>query len=59
MARATAGKELQLLREITPRISRVVHLWDLTNPGQMLQKSEADAAARALGIKTQHIGVAY
>ena len=57
MARATAGKEIQFLREIAPRISRVTHLWDLTNPGQVLQKSEADAAALTLGIKIQHIAV--
>jgi putative ABC transport system substrate-binding protein len=57
MGSATAGKEIQLLREIAPRISRVAYIWDLTNPGQTLQKQEADAAALALGIRGWHIGV--
>jgi putative ABC transport system substrate-binding protein len=57
IGRVTAGKELQLLREIAPRVSRLAYLWDLTNPNQVFLRGKVDAPALALGIKVWHIGV--
>ena len=45
------GKQLELLREVLPRVSRVAALWNPTNTVfQTLQLKEAKAAAAKLGI---------
>jgi putative ABC transport system substrate-binding protein len=43
------GKELELLREIVPRVSRVAILWNPANPGNVHQLRAAEAAAPAQG----------
>ena len=44
------GKALQLLKDAVPTASRVAVLWDATEPGRHVQATEAEVAARALGL---------
>ena len=53
MATEMIGKQLELLKEAVPRISRVAILLNPVNPGTRPQVREAEAAARALGIRLQ------
>ena len=45
------GKALQLLKDAVPTASRVAVLWDPTEPGRRIQATEAEVAARALGLE--------
>jgi putative ABC transport system substrate-binding protein len=45
-----AGKRLELLREVVPGLQRLAILVNADNPAAMLEMSEAQAAARALGL---------
>jgi putative ABC transport system substrate-binding protein len=46
------GKQLELLKETLPKISRVATLWNPANPVfQSIQRKEAEVAARALGMQ--------
>jgi putative ABC transport system substrate-binding protein len=47
------GKQLELLKEVVPKISRVALLWNPANPGNASQVPHAQDAARALGIQLQ------
>jgi putative ABC transport system substrate-binding protein len=47
------GKQLQLLKEAVPRISRVAVLWNPTIPIQELVLREAEVAARSLKVQLQ------
>jgi putative ABC transport system substrate-binding protein len=50
------GKQIQLLKEIIPNVSRFAAIWNPANPvWQGLQLKQAEAAARALGIELQTI----
>src|SRR5262249_17280808 len=49
------GKQLELLREAVPRISRVAVLGNPTNPGHAPQLREAEVAAQALGVRLQSL----
>jgi putative tryptophan/tyrosine transport system substrate-binding protein len=52
------GKQLELLREVLPGVSRVAALWNPTNEVfQTLQLKEAKAAAAKLGIALQVVEV--
>ena len=53
----TFSKVLELLKEVSPKVSRVAILTDRTNPGQVVIDDSADATARALGIQLQRINV--
>jgi putative ABC transport system substrate-binding protein len=44
------GKRLDLLREILPNLRRLAILANVSNPGSALEMSEAEAAARTLGL---------
>ena len=48
---------MELLQEITPKISLVAVLWIPTAAGNKLQMKETDAAAHSLGIHLQPVGV--
>jgi len=50
-------KDLELLKEVAPQISRVSVWMDATNPGQTLPDEEMGAAARLLGIRPQRINL--
>jgi len=48
-----AGKQLQLLKEVVPEVSRVALLTNPANPASAPFLREAEAAARALGVRLQ------
>jgi len=47
------GKQLEMLKEIVPKASRVAVLWNPTNQGNPLQLRAAEGAARTLGMRLQ------
>jgi len=49
------GKQLELLREIVPRLSRVAVLGNSAEPGNAAALGQIELAARALGIQLQHL----
>jgi putative ABC transport system substrate-binding protein len=51
------GKRLELLKEVVPKVSRVAVLQHPDNPASALMVREAEAAARALGVQLQILGV--
>ena len=53
MASDLVGKQLELLKEVVPKVSRVALLWNPANPGSAPQLRQAEAAARALGVRLQ------
>jgi putative ABC transport system substrate-binding protein len=46
-----AGKRLELLREVVPSLRRVAFLANVGNPVSVMELSEAQAAARTLGLE--------
>ena len=48
-----AGKQLELLKEAVPKVSRVAVLWNPANPVHPLLLGEAKVAARSLGVQLQ------
>jgi putative tryptophan/tyrosine transport system substrate-binding protein len=48
-----AGKQLELLKETVPKVSRVSVLWNPATPGNALALREAEIAGRALGVELQ------
>jgi putative ABC transport system substrate-binding protein len=53
MAPDLVGKQLGVLKEIVPKVSRVALLRNPANPASARQLREAEAAARALGVRLQ------
>ena len=53
MAPDLVGKQLELLKEVVPKISRVAVLWNPDNPGGVPQLRQVEAAARALRVRLQ------
>ena len=50
------GKQLELLSETVPKVSRVAALWNPANPVfQAMQLRETETAAQALGIRIQSV----
>jgi putative ABC transport system substrate-binding protein len=52
-----AGKRLELLKEIVPKLSRVAVLWDSQNPSSAQQWKESQLAARELGLQLHSMEV--
>jgi putative ABC transport system substrate-binding protein len=52
-----SGKQLELLKEIVPRLSRVAVLGNSTVPGNAQVLREAELAAKTFGVKLQYIEV--
>jgi putative tryptophan/tyrosine transport system substrate-binding protein len=52
-----SGKQLELLKEIIPKLSRVAVLGTSTNPANAPQLGELELAAGALNVKLQYLGV--
>ena len=51
LSRELGGKQLEILKEAIPKISRIALLYDLTNPASVLEvKEDLVAAARALRL---------
>ena len=57
LAPEISGKQLELLKEIVPRLSRVVVLGSSANPGNVQVLKEMEAASRGFGLKLQHLDV--
>jgi len=56
MADEVAGKQLELLKEIVPNISRIAAVWNPANQVyQKLQLGEVEATARSLNVKLQKL----
>ena len=49
------GKQLEMLREIAPKVSRVAVLWNPANAGNPPQLRAAELAARGLGMRLQAV----
>jgi len=49
------GKQLEILKEILPRVSRIALLGNPTNAGHAPQLRQAQDAARALGLRLQSL----
>jgi putative ABC transport system substrate-binding protein len=52
-----SGKQLELLKEIIPKLSRVAVLGTSTNPANAPQLRELELAAGALNVKLQNLAV--
>jgi putative ABC transport system substrate-binding protein len=52
-----AGKRLQLIKEVLPRMTRVAVLWDAANPYPARAFEETQRAAQILGIEVQSLEV--
>ena len=52
-----SGKQLELLKEIIPSLSRVAVLGNSTQPGTAQSLREVELAAGALGVKLQYLDV--
>ncbi len=52
-----SGKQLEFLKEIIPRLSRVAVLGDSTQPGYAQRLREMELAAGALKVKLQYLDV--
>jgi ABC-type uncharacterized transport system substrate-binding protein len=57
LAPELSGKQLELLKETVPKLSRVAVFGTSTNPGNAQNLREADVAAKAFGVKLQYIDV--
>jgi putative ABC transport system substrate-binding protein len=53
MAPDLVGKQLEVLKEVVPKVLRVALLWNPANPGSASQLREAEAVARALKVGLQ------
>src|SRR5262245_25071545 len=51
------SKRLELLKEAVPRLARVAYIWNPANPGGQNDVSDAEGAARALGLQLHPVGV--
>ena len=52
-----SGKQLEVLKEIVPRLSRVAVLGSSTTPGNAQSLKETELAAGAFGVKVQYLDV--
>ncbi|HEV8719933.1 MAG TPA: ABC transporter substrate-binding protein [Candidatus Binatia bacterium] len=57
LAPEISGKQLELLKEIVPRLSRVAVLGNSTNPGNAQALRETELAAGALKVQLQYLDV--
>jgi putative tryptophan/tyrosine transport system substrate-binding protein len=57
LAPEISGKQLELLKEIVPKLSRVAVLGTSTRPGNAQNLKETELAARGFGVKLQYLDV--
>ena len=57
LAPEISGKQVELLKEIVPRLSRVAVLGNSTTPGNAQALKEIELAAGALKVQLQYLGV--
>lgn len=56
MAQELAGKRLELLKEIVPKLSRVAVLWNPRDQGSTLSWKEIQSPAEQLGVQLHSLG---
>ena len=52
-----SGKQLEILKEIIPTLSRVAVFGDPNNPGTQRSLKETEVAAKAIGVKLQYLDI--
>jgi putative ABC transport system substrate-binding protein len=57
LAPEISGKQLELLKEIVPRLSRIAVLGTSTQPGTAQSLKELELAAKKLGVKVQFVDI--
>ena len=57
LAPELSGKQLELLKEIVPKLSRVAVFGTSTSPGNAQMLKEIELAAEAFGVKLQYLDV--
>jgi putative tryptophan/tyrosine transport system substrate-binding protein len=57
LAPQISGKQLELLKEIVPKLTRVAVLWASSNPANAQMLREMEDAAGTLGIKVQSLDI--
>jgi putative ABC transport system substrate-binding protein len=57
LAPEISGKQLELLKEIVPKLSQVTVIGDLTTAGTAQSLREVELAARALKVKIQYLDI--
>jgi len=57
LAPELSGKQLEILKETVPRLSRVVVLGNLTEPGNAQSLREVELAAKTYGVKLQYLDI--
>jgi putative ABC transport system substrate-binding protein len=57
LAPEISGKQLELLKEIVPGLSRVAYLGNSTEPGNAQALRETETAARAFAVQLQYLDV--
>ncbi len=57
LAPELSGKQLEILKETVPRLSRVVVLGNLTEPGNAQSLREVELAATTYGVKLQYLDI--
>jgi putative ABC transport system substrate-binding protein len=57
LAAELSGKQLELLKEILPKLSRLVVFHDVTEPGNPQAVKATDAAAKGLGVQAFYLDV--
>jgi len=57
LAPGISGKQLELLKEIVPRLTRVAVIENANQPGNPQETKELEVAAVVFGLKLQHLNV--
>ena len=53
----TASKRLELLREVVPNFGRLAIMANVGGPGAVLERTDVQATARALGLETTNVDI--
>jgi ABC-type uncharacterized transport system substrate-binding protein len=57
LATDVQGKQLELLKEMVPKVTRVAFLFNMSNPVLLAQWKEAEPTARSVGLQPQLLDV--
>jgi ABC-type uncharacterized transport system substrate-binding protein len=57
MSADLVGKQLELLKEVVPKLTRVGVLWDAADPGATVNFKAMEVTAQALGVQVQRLEV--
>jgi putative tryptophan/tyrosine transport system substrate-binding protein len=53
----TAGKRLELLREVVPNLHRIAIMGNMNAPGAVIEMNQLDATAQSLGLQVSRHGI--